>query len=151
MTKHRMLAPIVFAFAFMFWFGFDPATSSGGAALAENAPDATFTIFSEQTTSAGTFSGQGTVKYKDEEHKFTIEGMTAQGVDSNHPVDGSVYGLKSLEDLEGVYKLTKHDHENGLDVLHLENDKGVKAIARGSNKGMGLGIKASGIKVTLDK
>lgn len=129
-----------------------PPLGSGQVLAAENeAPAATFVIHSEQNVAPGKFVGDGTLKYNGEEHKFTIEGMTAEGVDSNHPVEGTVYDLKSLDDLAGQYKQVKHENEGGLDVLYLQNEKDVRAVVRGANKGMVLGTKASGVTVELVK
>jgi hypothetical protein len=137
-------ASLFFAGGSSFW--------SGQAFAAESeTPAATFIIYSEQNVAPGKFAGDGTLKYNGKEHKFTIEGMTAQGVDSNHPVEGTVYNLNNLDDLAGQYTQVKHENEGGLDVLYLQNEKGVKAVARGANKGMVLGTKASGVTVQLVK
>jgi hypothetical protein len=135
----------------LFLAGGPPAWSAEAVAAESETPAATFVIYAEQNVAPGKFAGQGTLKYNGEEHKFTIEGMTAQGVDSNHPVEGTVYDLKNLDDLSGQYAQVKHEREGGLDVLYLQNEKGVKAVARGANKGMVLGTKASGVTVELEK
>jgi hypothetical protein len=128
------------------------AASHGGTALADDPqPDATFTIYSEQNTAPGKFTGEGTLTFDGKQHQFSIEGLTAEGVDSNHSVEGSIYGLNSVDDLAGQYKLVKHARESGIDVLYLENEKGVQALARGINNGMALGAQAGGITVSLEK
>lgn len=123
------------------------ATETTGAQTAQ-APDATFIIYDERNAGPGTFAGGGTLNYQGQEHAFTIQGMNVQGTSTNHPVEGAIYNLKRIDDLAGHYTLVTHERRNGVDVVRLRNEKGVEAVARGTNDGMVLGLKASGLTVT---
>lgn len=124
------------------------AATEGASVQAAQAPDATFIIYGEQNAGPGIFTGGGALNYQGQEHAFTIQGMNVQGTSANHPVEGAIYNLKRIDDLAGHYTLVKHERRNGVDVVRLRNEKGVEAVARGTNDGMVLGLKASGLTVT---
>lgn len=128
------------------------AVGHGGAVSAETPqPGATFIVYSEQNVAPGRFAGMGTLTFNGQRHPFSIEGMTIAGVDGNHPVEGSVYDMARLDDVVGRYRLVKHAREGGVEVMYLQNENGVRVVARGVNKGMALGTAAGGITVSLEK
>jgi hypothetical protein len=124
---------------------------SGTASAETPQADATFIVYSEQNVAPGKFTGMGTLTFNGERHGFSIEGMTTAGVDGNHPVEGAFYGARSLDEVAGHYKLVKRAREDGVEVMHLQNENGVRVFAHGINKGMALGTAAGGITVSLEK
>jgi hypothetical protein len=121
----------------------------------DKTPDATIRI-SEGSVAVGIgwTWGRGDVNYKGKTYHFKIEGLSVAEVGvTKAEATGSVYNLKSVDDLNGVFAAagTEGTAGKGAGVSSLRNDKGVVINLKSETKGANIKIAASGLKVTLEK
>jgi hypothetical protein len=118
-------------------------------------PDATVKI-SEGSVAVGIgwSWGRGEVSYKGKTYHFKIDGLSVAevGVTKAH-ASGTVYNLKDLADINGVYAAAGAEGTagKGEGVSSLRNSKGVVINLKSETKGASIKIAASGLKITLEQ
>ena len=133
------------------------ALFAAGLALGaeEKKPDATVKIHEGSVAAGIGWSwGGGQLMYAGKTHKFKIQGLTVAEVGvTKAEATGSVYNLKNLDDINGVYAAagTEGTMGKGAGVSSLRNDKGVVINLKSETKGANIKIAAEGLKITLEK
>jgi len=98
--------------------------------------------------------GTGTLKYKDAEHKFKLNGVKLGGVGyENLKFTGNVYNLTKLEDFDGDYFSAEAAFAvvKGKGGFWMKNSKGVSIHLSGGSEGAALGLGAEGVGISLVK
>jgi hypothetical protein len=127
----------------------------GTPAIAEDkAPDATVSI-SEGSVAAGIgwSWGRGEISYQGKTYHFKIDGLSVAEVGiTKAEASGTVYNLKDLADINGVYAAAAAGGTagKGANVSSLRNAKGVVINLKSETKGADIKIAASGLKITLE-
>jgi hypothetical protein len=128
-----------------------------GPARAEDdkMPDATLTL-SEGSVAAGIgwSWGNGTLSYKGETYRVKVDGLSVAEVGiTKASATGTVYNLKSIDDLEGVYAAAGAEGTagKGAGVSSLRNSKGVVINLKSETKGANIKIAAEGLKLRVEK
>jgi hypothetical protein len=130
------------------------ATAAVFAADAKK-PDATVTL-SEGSVAAGIgwSWGHGSLHYQGKTYKFKVDGLSVGEVGvTKAKATGNVYGLKSLDDFDGVYGAAGAGIavQEGKGATALINDKKVQIVLTSVTKGASLKIAAEGLKIKLEK
>jgi len=125
------------------------------AAADDKTPDATLHI-SEGSVAVGIgwSWGRGEVLYKGKTYHFKIDGLSVAEVGiTRAEASGTVYNLKDLADINGVYAAAGAEGTagKGAGVSSLRNAKGVVINLKSETKGADIKIAASGLKVTLEQ
>lgn len=129
--------------------------TSASALANDETPNATIRL-SEGSVAAGIgwSWGHGTVSFEGQTYRVKIEGLAVAevGITKAEAV-GSVYNLKSIDDLNGVYAAAGAEGTagKGAGVSSLRNDKGVVINLKSETKGANLKVAASGLKLTVEK
>ena len=124
-------------------------------ALAEDkAPDATIRL-SEGSVAAGIgwSWGRGEISYMGKTYNVKIEGLSVAEVGiTKATATGSVYNLKKVEDLSGVYAAAGAEGTagKGAGVSSLRNEKGVVINLKSETKGANIKVAASGLKLIVE-
>jgi hypothetical protein len=124
-------------------------------ALAEDkAPDATIRL-SEGSVAAGIgwSWGRGEISYMGKTYHVKIEGLSVAEVGiTKATATGTVYNLKKVEDLGGVYAAAGAEGTagKGAGVSSLRNEKGVVINLKSETKGANIKIAASGLKLSVE-
>jgi hypothetical protein len=132
------------------------ALLTGAAAVAEDkTPDATIRL-SEGSVAAGIGWnwGHGDLMFQGQTYKVKIDGLSVAEIGiSKAEATGTVYNLKNVEDLNGVFAAAGAEGTAGKGVGYssLRNDKGVVINLKSETKGANLKIAASGLKLTVEK
>lgn len=127
----------------------------GAPALADDkAPDATIRL-SEGSVAAGIgwSWGRGEVSFQGKSYRVKIEGLAVAEVGiTKAEATGTVYNLKDVSDLNGVYAAAGAEGTagKGAGVSSLRNDKGVVINLKSETKGANIKIAASGLKLTVE-
>jgi hypothetical protein len=98
--------------------------------------------------------GNGTLKYKDAEHKFKLKGVKLGGIGiEDLKFTGNVYDLTKLADFDGDYFSAEASAAlvEGKGGFWMKNDKGVSIHLSGSSEGAGLGLGVEGVGISLVK
>lgn len=126
-----------------------------GAALAD---EPSGTISMEITSAAvgvGVSGGQGVLTYQGKTYLFNIKGFEKLAVGMKKvSVNGDVYKLTKLSDLEGKYKKAEPaglTFIKGEKDLVVQNDKGVTINIQAKAKGLSLDIAKEGLTITKIK
>lgn len=96
-------------------------------------------------------AGGGTVTYRGRSYPITVGGLGVGGIGvSKLTASGSVYGLRNLDDLAGVYAQVRAgwalgDHGKGR--LWLQNTKGVTLRLAARRQGLQLALGADGVVI----
>jgi hypothetical protein len=128
----------------------------GAPAVADDkTPDATITL-SEGSVAAGIgwSWGHGTLSFQGQTYRVKIDGLAVAEVGITKAVaSGTVYNLKNIDDLNGVYAAAGAEGTagKGMGVSSLRNDKGVVINLKSETKGANIKVAASGLKVTVEK
>jgi len=130
--------------------GVDPKT----AAQKNPPPDATLTL-SEGSVAAGIgwSWGRGHLMYQGKTHSFKVEGLSVGEVGvTKAQAKGTVYGLKNLEDFDGIYGAASAEitAQEGQGATVVVNPKGVRIVLTSKTKGASLKVAAEGLKVKLE-
>ena len=126
----------------------------GTPAIAEDkAPDATVSI-SEGSVAAGIgwSWGRGEISYQGKTYHFKIDGLSVAEVGiTKAEASGTVYNLKDLADINGVFAAAGAEGTagKGAGVSSLRNAKGVVINLKSETKGADIKLAASGLKITL--
>ena len=131
------------------------ALVAGSAGLAV-AQDGTGTIEFEVIKGGigvGGQSGEGTLSYQGEEHALTIGGVTVGatlGV-TKAELEGSVSGLQSVEDIEGIYTQGEAAAAvgGGVSGIVMQNSKGVELELTGREEGILASLDLGGMEISL--
>ena len=129
--------------------------TSASALANDETPNATIRL-SEGSVAAGIgwSWGHGTVSFEGQTYRVKIEGLAVAEVGiTKAEAAGSVYNLKSIDDLNGVYAAAGAEGTagKGAGVSSLRNDKGVVINLKSETKGANLKVAASGLKLTVEK
>jgi hypothetical protein len=128
----------------------------GTPAVADDkAPDATIRL-SEGSVAAGIgwSWGHGEISFRGQTYRVKIEGLSVAEVGiTKAEAMGTVYNLKSIDDLNGVYVAAGAEGTagKGAGVSSLRNDKGVVMNLKSETRGANIKVAASGLKVTVEK
>jgi len=124
-------------------------------ALADDkTPDATIRL-SEGSVAAGIgwSWGRGELSFQGKTYQVKIEGLAVAEVGiTKAEATGSVYNLKSIDDLNGVYAAAGAEGTagKGAGVSSLKNGKGVVINLKSETKGANIKVAASGLKLTVE-
>jgi hypothetical protein len=127
----------------------------GAPAMAEDkAPDATIRL-TEGSVAAGIGWnwGRGEVSFQGKTYHVKVDGLAVAEVGiTKAEASGSVYNLKSVDDLNGVYAAAGAEGTagKGAGVSSLRNSKGVVINLKSETKGANIKLAASGLKLTVE-
>ncbi|HKD17941.1 MAG TPA: hypothetical protein VKG23_08725 [Thermoanaerobaculia bacterium] len=126
----------------------------GAPALADDKlPDATIRL-SEGSVAAGIgwSWGSGEISYQGKTYRIKIDGLSVAEVGiTKAEASGTVYNLKDLADINGVFAAAGAEGTagKGAGVSSLRNAKGVVINLKSETKGADIKLAASGLKITL--
>ena len=126
----------------------------GTPAIADDKmPDATIRL-SEGSVAAGIgwSWGSGEISYQGKTYRIKIDGLSVAEVGiTKAEASGTVYNLKDLADINGVYAAAGAEGTagKGAGVSSLRNAKGVVINLKSETKGADIKLAASGLKITL--
>jgi len=129
---------------------------AGAPAVADDkAPDATIRL-SEGSVAAGIgwSWGHGDISFRGHTYRVKIDGLAVAEVGITKALaTGTVYNLKNVDDLNGVYVAAGAEGTagKGMGYSSLRNGKGVVINLKSETKGANLKIAASGLNVTVEK
>jgi len=117
-------------------------------------PDATLTL-SEGSVAAGIgwSWGKGKLMYQGKTHSFKVDGLSVGEVGvTKAKAKGTVYGLKNLEDFDGVYGAASAEitAQEGKGATVVVNPKGVRIVLTSTTTGASLKVAAEGLKFKLE-
>ena len=124
------------------------------ALAADKAPDATINL-SEGSVAAGIgwSWGRGDLSFQGKTYRVKVDGLSVAEVGvTRAEASGTVYNLKTVDDLNGLYAAAGAEGTAGKGVGYssLRNDKGVVINLKSETKGANLKIAASGLKITVE-
>jgi hypothetical protein len=128
----------------------------GTPAIADDKmPDATVRL-SEGSVAAGIgwSWGHGEISYQGKTYRIKIDGLSVAEVGiTKAEATGTIYNLKDLADINGVYAAAGAEGTagKGAGVSSLRNAKGVVINLKSETKGADIKIAASGLKITLEQ
>ena len=128
----------------------------GTPAIADDKmPDATIRL-SEGSVAAGIgwSWGSGEISYQGKTYRIKIDGLSVAEVGiTKAEASGTVYNLKDLADINGVFAAAGAEGTagKGAGVSSLRNAKGVVINLKSETKGADIKIAASGLKITLEQ
>jgi hypothetical protein len=128
----------------------------GAPAIADDKmPDATVRL-SEGSVAAGIgwSWGHGEISYQGKTYRIKIDGLSVAEVGiTKAEATGTIYNLKDLADINGVYAAAGAEGTagKGAGVSSLRNAKGVVINLKSETKGADIKIAASGLKITLEQ
>jgi hypothetical protein len=128
----------------------------GAPAFADDKmPDATVRL-SEGSVAAGIgwSWGHGEISYQGKTYRIKIDGLSVAEVGiTKAEATGTIYNLKDLADINGVYAAAGAEGTagKGAGVSSLRNAKGVVINLKSETKGADIKIAASGLKITLEQ
>ena len=130
--------------------------SMGAPAVADDkAPDATIRLTEGSVAvGIGWNWGRGELAYQGKTYHVKVDGLSVAEVGiTKAEASGTVYNLKNVEDLNGVYAAAGAEGTagKGAGVSSLRNDKGVVINLKSETKGANLKLAASGLKITVEK
>ena len=140
MYKKLFIATLVLAFVI-----------TASAALADE-PSATVSMdITSAAVGLGASGGQGVITYQGKTYTFKVKGFDklALGV-QKISVNGDVYNLTKLSDLEGKYKKAEPasiTFIKGKKDLVMQNGKGVTINLKGKEKGLSLNVVKEGLTI----
>jgi len=126
-----------------------------GAQPQDPYPIGEVTIESQQIAAGvGITWGDGTLKFKGKEYKFTVRGLDAGAVGiSKISAKGDVYNLEKVEDFAGNYAVAQAGatvYKGGTGLL-MRNTKGVVINMKAAQKGVQLSLGAQGLSISMKK
>ena len=144
MRTSKLIGPLVVGFASFVMTATAPAQS-----------DTSGTVSVESKAVAvgvGVSWGDGTLTYKGEQHKFSVQGLSVVDLGvAKVSAKGEVSDLKKLEDFSGNYTAAGAGAAvgGGAGVVALVNQNGVKMKLQATGQGVRLTAAGSGISVKL--
>ena len=128
----------------------------GTPAIADDKmPDATIRL-SEGSVAAGIgwSWGSGEISYQGKTYRIKIDGLSVAEVGiTKAEASGTVYNLKDLADINGVFAAAGAEGTagKGAGVSSLRNAKGVVINLKSETKGANIKVAAEGLKLKLEK
>jgi len=127
----------------------------GAPAVAEDkAPDATIRLTEGSVAvGIGWNWGRGELSYQGKTYHVKVDGLSVAEVGiTKAEASGTVYNLKNIEDLNGVYAAAGAEGTagKGMGYSSLRNGKGVVINLKSETKGANIKIAASGLKLTVE-
>jgi len=131
------------------------AFSMGATAVAEDkTPDATIRLTEGSVAvGIGWNWGRGELSYGGKTYHVKVDGLSVAEVGvTKAEASGTVYNLKNVEDLSGVYAAAGAEGTagKGMGYSSLRNSKGVVINLKSETKGANIKIAASGLKLTVE-
>jgi hypothetical protein len=117
-------------------------------------PSASVTIHQVQVAFIGSgAAGGGTLNYRGRAYPFKLGGLGIGGFGvSRLDASGTVYNMRSLQDLNGVYGQVRHGWalgDQGHGQMWLENANGVYLKLQARRRGLALSLGADGMVIQL--
>lgn len=123
----------------------------GGVAAADDKASGTVTIESKSVAlGVGVSWGDGTLRYKDETHAFSVRGLSVVDVGvSKVSARGKVFNLNKLEDFAGTYAAAQAGAAvgGGMSAVVLRNQNGVVLELTSTQTGLKFTLAGEGIEV----
>ena len=129
--------------------------SMGAPATAEDkAPDATIRLTEGSVAvGIGWNWGRGELSYMGKTYHVKVDGLSVAEVGiTKAEASGTVYNLKNVEDLNGVFAAAGAEGTagKGIGYSSLRNSKGVVINLKSETKGANIKVAASGLKLTVE-
>ena len=129
--------------------------SMGAPAVADDkTPDATIRLTEGSVAvGIGWNWGRGELSYQGKSYHVKVDGLSVAEVGiTKAEASGTVYNLKNVEDLNGVYAAAGAEGTagKGAGVSSLRNSKGVVINIKSETKGANIKLAASGLKLTVE-
>ena len=129
--------------------------SFGAPAVAEDkTPDATIRLTEGSVAvGIGWNWGRGEISYQGKTYHVKVDGLSVAEVGiTKAEASGTVYNLKNVDDLNGVYAAAGAEGTagKGMGYSSLRNSKGVVINLKSETKGANIKIAASGLKLTVE-
>jgi hypothetical protein len=129
-----------------------PVPSSAQTASAQT-PDAVIELSGGSVAAGVGFSwGSGTLIFQGKRYPLKVSGLTLASVGvSEYTETGSVIGLKTAQDINGVYTTVAAGATlaGGGNVAAMENQNGVTIHMTATTVGLDLTLAAEGVQITL--
>lgn len=123
------------------------------AAPAVAAPDATIRFHGGSAAFlVGARWGSGTLRYRGRQYPLQVGGLSVGAIGvSSYDLNGDVYHLRHLRDIEGTYAAVDVSATagRGAGVLDMKNGAGVEIRASASSAGLKLSLAPSGVVIRL--
>jgi len=147
MVTKRMLLSLAMVAILVF------AVSSVGAQPQEPYPIGEVTIEAKQVAAGVGFTwGDGTLKFKGKEYKFTVKGLDVAAVGiAKTSAKGDVYNLQEVSDFPGKYLAVAAGASlvKGPAGLIMRNTKGVVINLKSAQTGVQLSLGAEGLSLSM--
>jgi hypothetical protein len=128
---------------------------SGPAVAQDKQPDATIELTQGQVAvGIGWSWGEGILTYKGQKYPVKVEGLSVIDIGvTRAEAAGKVYGLKKLEDFDGIYTAATAEGTlaGGAGATTMKNQNGVVINLVTTTQGINLKLAPSGVKLTLKK
>ncbi len=128
---------------------------SGPAAAQDKQPDATIELTQGQVAvGIGWSWGEGVLTYKGQKYPVKVEGLSVIDIGvTRAEAAGKVYGLKRLEDFDGIYTAASAEGTlaGGAGATTMKNQNGVVINLVSTTQGINLKLAPSGVKLTIKK
>jgi hypothetical protein len=125
------------------------------AALMAQTPDGVIELSGGSVSAGVGFTwGHGTLIFQGRRYPLRISGVSLASVGvTDYTAAGSVDGLKSPEDINGIYSSVSAGATlgGGEDIAAMRNQHGVVIHLTSTTSGLGLSLAAEGMKIRLDK
>jgi hypothetical protein len=128
---------------------------TGLAAAQDKQPDATIELTQGQVAvGIGWNWGEGVLTYKGQKYPVKVEGLSVIDVGiTRAEAAGKIYGLKKLEDFDGIYTAATAEGTlgGGAGATTMKNQNGVVINLVTTTQGINLKLAPSGVKLTIKK
>jgi hypothetical protein len=118
-------------------------------------PDATIELSGGSVAAGiGYGWGHGTLFFHGKRYPVTVSGLSLASVGvAGYSTAGTVYGLRSLQDIDGVYASVAAEGTlgGGAGATAMENQNGVVINMISRTEGLNLTLAAEGVKVAIAK
>jgi len=146
MLKHRIIGTLTVLAAVMMLF-----VSATTSAVAQSARISL--SISKAGFVVGVSSGTGTLRYRGKRYPLSVGGVRlglTVGA-STVRMHGRVYNLRRVRDIEGTYGAVEASAAAGVGPQNwvLENNRGVRLVLRGRQRGLEASLSSGGINISL--
>jgi hypothetical protein len=128
---------------------------TGLAVAQDKQPDATIELTQGQVAvGIGWNWGEGVLTYKGQKYPVKVEGLSVIDVGiTRAEAAGKIYGLKKLEDFDGIYTAATAEGTlgGGAGATTMKNQNGVVINLVTKTQGINLKLAPSGVKIMLKK
>lgn len=128
---------------------------TGLAMAQEKQPDATIELTQGQVAvGIGWSWGEGVLTYKGQKYPVKVDGLSVIDVGiTRAEAAGKIYGLKKLEDVDGIYTAATAEGTigGGVGATTMKNQNGVVINLVTTTQGVNLKLAPSGVKLMIKK